>query len=378
MAEYAKFSSVNPQWENFVQSEPDLQNFRSRGGDADEQNAVILKIQNKGPQLRRIPQDSEIETRDFYVSARDRHQLLVRSYHPKDQGGFTKSRPLFIYYHGGGWLTGNIETGDDNCRLISGGCDICVLNVDYRLAPEHIFPTSINDAYDVFRWAAQNAQTALNVDLRRGFIVGGVSAGSNMAAAIAYLARDDGIAPPITGLWLSVPCCLSPRAFDLVPQWKDKLLSIEQNRNADLLNVPVYEQLLHGMAYLETNLSQSRLFLLLFSFNLTDLYTTDILKAPVDDTRLSFLLNSDHSHLPTRAYFQIGGLDPLRDESLLFARLLQEQADCRTLIHMYDGLPHGFWRFQQLQVSQEWDKDALEGTRFLLGGGDDGLVVKGR
>ncbi|KAK8121884.1 hypothetical protein PG984_010554, partial [Apiospora sp. TS-2023a] len=64
-------------------------------------------------------------------------------------------------------------------------------------------------------WAAQNAQTTLDIDLRRGFIVGGGSAGSNMAGAIAYLARVDGIAPPSTDLWLSLPCCLSPGAIDL-------------------------------------------------------------------------------------------------------------------------------------------------------------------
>lgn len=201
----------------------------------------------------------------------------------------------------------------------------------------------------------------------------GVSAGANMAGAIAYFARDEGSTPPITGLWLSVPCCLSPRAFDLVPQWKAELLSVEQNSKADLLNVPIYEQLVHGtwpriidsewmhFCYRETSLTLH----------------VDILQAPVEDRRLSFLLHSCHSSLPTRAYFQIGGLDPLRDEGMLFARLLRDESGAKTLIHMYSGLPHGFWRFQQLPVSRDWDKDLVEGTRFLLRGGEGGMVVKG-
>lgn len=104
---------------------------------------------------------------------------------------------------------------------------------------------------------------------------------------------------------------------------------------------------------------------------------SDILKAPDDDQRISFLLNPDHSNLPARAYFQIAGLDPIRDEGLLFARLLRDHSGAKTLVHLYDGLPHGFWRFQQLQVSQDWDKDLVEGVRFLLDGGKDGMVVKG-
>ncbi|ORY70426.1 Alpha/beta hydrolase fold-3, partial [Pseudomassariella vexata] len=252
--------------------------------------------------------------------------------------------PFFIYYHGGGWTSGDIETGDENCRLLCARNTLCVLNVDYRLTPEHAFPAAINDAYDAFEWAAENAQTEFNADLSSGFIVGGVSSGANMASVIAYLVRDNKITPPITGLLLSIPCCLMPQAFDLVPQWKEELLSMEQNKNSDLLDLQSYKQLT---------------------------------QAPPDEPRISFLLNPVHYNLPMRAYFQIVGLDPIRDEGLLFARLLRDYSGAKTLVHMYDGLPHGFWRFQQLPASKEWAEDLFEGTKFLLNGGKDGMVVKG-
>lgn len=106
------------------------------------------------------------------------------------------------------------------------------------------------------------------------------------------------------------------------------------------------------------------------------LYRLDILKAPADDPRISFLLNLDHSKLPTRAYFQIAGLDPIRDEAFLFSRLLREHSGATTLTHVYDGLPHGFWRFQQLPASQQWAEDLFEGTRFLLNGGEGALEIR--
>lgn len=108
-----------------------------------------------------------------------------------------------------------------------------------------------------------------------------------------------------------------------------------------------------------------------------EILNLDILKAPPSDPRISFLLNPSHSDLPVRAYFQIAGLDPIRDEAMLFDRLLREESSAKTLLHIYDGLPHGFWRFQQLPASQQWAEDLFEGVEFLLKGVNEGTVVKG-
>ncbi|KAI7969651.1 hypothetical protein EIK77_000898 [Talaromyces pinophilus] len=96
-----------------------------------------------------------------------------------------------------------------------------------------------------------------------------------------------------------------------------------------------------------------------------------------NDPRISFLPNPDHSGLPTRAYFQIAGLDPIRDNALLFAKLLREQSNAETKIDLYDDLPHGFWRFQKLPAAQRWHIDIYEGTKFLLEGGKGGFHVNG-
>ncbi|KAL2138862.1 hypothetical protein VTI28DRAFT_6100 [Corynascus sepedonium] len=383
MAQYVRFSKPNPQWEEFVKSQPKLSQFRTgpKGHDVAARRAVFQTLAAEGPRHRRIPDDTEVVTYDFTIPAQDGYQIPVRSYFPCKAGtaqasaadapiGESNYPPLFIYYHGGGWVFGDLETGDENCRLLCARNTLTVLNVAYRLAPEHVFPTGINDAFDVFKWTVRHVTA--NVDINgdgsnrtqdgshhlpaflanpyKGFIIGGVSAGANMAGAIAYLAREGGLSnPPITGLMLSVPCCLHPDAIGLVPEsWRDELLSLDQNRDADLLDVKTYVQLVR-----------------------------DILRAPAEDRRISFLLSPDHSNLPPRAYFQIAGLDPIRDEAMLFARLLREQSGTETLVHMYDGLPHGFWRFQGLPASKRWADDLFSGVEFLLKGGKGGLEVKG-
>ncbi|KAI9742964.1 MAG: hypothetical protein M1818_003259 [Claussenomyces sp. TS43310] len=198
-----------------------------------------------------------------------------------------------------------------------------VVNVDYRLAPQYTFPTRIEDGYDAFKWIATNA-TEIRADPCKGFIVGGVSAGANFTGVIAYLARDDAISAPITGLFLSIPCCLMPQACNVVPQWKGELLSMEQNKDSDMLDVRSYHQLIE-----------------------------DIYEALLSDPRILFLLYPDHSGLLKRAYFQICGLDPIRDEAFLFDPLLRKISGASTRVDIYDGLPHGFWRFQEMPAAKK-------------------------
>ena len=181
--------------------------------------------------------------KDITIPARDGHQIPARTYHPADVSGSVL--PLFVYYHGGGFTFGDLETGDDNCRLLCARNRLIVLNVDYRLAPKHIFPKSVDDSWDALKWAATNA-FALRANPKLGFLVGGVSAGGNLAGVLSYMARDEALKPPITGLYLSIPCCLMPQAFDLVPQWRNELLSIEQNKHSDMLDVRSYTQLIQG------------------------------------------------------------------------------------------------------------------------------------
>ena len=111
--------------------------------------------------------------------------------------------PLIVYFHGGGWVLGNIETHDSIARQLSSSTGFAVASVDYRLAPEHPFPAAVEDAYASLQWLAGRA-SQLNVDRRR-IAVCGDSAGGNLAAVISILARDYG-GPQIALQILRYPC----------------------------------------------------------------------------------------------------------------------------------------------------------------------------
>jgi acetyl esterase len=109
----------------------------------------------------------------------------VRLYHPRP--GVVL--PLVVYFHGGGWLSGSIDHMDPVCRWFAAGSEAVVLNVGYRLAPEHPFPAALDDAYAATAWAATNAvELSGNPDQ---LVVAGDSAGANLATVVAMLARDD-------------------------------------------------------------------------------------------------------------------------------------------------------------------------------------------
>ena len=127
-------------------------------------------------------------------------QIPIRVYTPKGAGPF----PVLVYFHGGAWWMGNLETEDSICRAIAGKASCVLVSVDYRLAPEHKFPAGVEDCYAATRWSAENA-SAINGDPAR-IAVGGQSSGGNMAAVVALMARDRG-GPPLVCQILQWPVC---------------------------------------------------------------------------------------------------------------------------------------------------------------------------
>lgn len=110
--------------------------------------------------------------------------------------------PVLVYYHGGGWLLGDLDSHDGVCRRFANAARCCVVSVDYRMAPEHKFPAAVDDCAAATRWTVAQAD-ALSIDPAR-VAVGGDSAGGNLAAVMALLARD-GALPRLTFQLLIYP-----------------------------------------------------------------------------------------------------------------------------------------------------------------------------
>jgi acetyl esterase len=102
--------------------------------------------------------------------------------------------PCLVYLHGGGWVIGNLESHDRLCRRFANIADICIVAVDYRLAPEHPFPAAVDDSVSALSWVNENASKLSIMPNRIG--VGGDSAGGNLAAVLGLMARD-GTVPPV-------------------------------------------------------------------------------------------------------------------------------------------------------------------------------------
>jgi acetyl esterase len=207
---------------------------------------------------------------------------------------------LLVYFHGGGWVIGGVDTHDDPCRFLAAHAGTRVLSVDYRLAPEHPFPAAAEDALAAYEWAAANAERLGAYPGRIG--VGGDSAGANLAAAACLTARDAGIASPAM----------------------------------QLLIYPVTETA--GTARSRHTFADG--------FMLTradmDWFEGHYLPPGVDrdDPRVALLGAGDLSSLPP-AYVATAGFDPLRDEGEAFAARLRE-AGVQVALRRHPGLIHTF------------------------------------
>lgn len=209
---------------------------------------------------------------------------------------------------------GDLTDEDLNCRLFARDLGAVCVNVEYRLAPEHRFPTGVNDAYDAVKWCARTASPSskiLPADPKEGFLVGGASAGGNFAAVMCQIARDEKLEPPLTGQYLCVPALLDTKAT-IPAEWKG------QNRSRT-------ESTLDAVLKLSSNSNQQS--------------SSAVLQVEPENPKFSPLLHPDLSGLPP-AFVQVGGLDPLRDEALIYARALNERHNTPTRVNVYDGFGH--------------------------------------
>ena len=225
--------------------------------------------------------------------------IPLRVYRPP---GVSDSRrlPVLVYFHGGGWVIGDLETHDVLCRQLTAEAGVSVIAVDYRLAPEHKFPAAADDAWAATRWIAAHA-AELGVDADR-LAVGGDSAGGNLAAVVALLAREAG------GPRIALQILLYP-VTDLVS---------ESQSYADLAD-----------GYMLTRDSMRW-------------FRAQYLAKEQDaaDWRVSPLRAPSLAGLPP-ALVVTAGYDPLRDEGEAYARRLREAGVSVDAVS-FGGMIHGF------------------------------------
>ena len=211
-----------------------------------------------------------------------------------------KPRPLLVYFHGGGFVAGDIDTHDTLCRRICRDADLHVLSVDYRLAPEDPFPAAVEDAVAAFRWALTNAPVL--GALPDKVAVGGDSAGGNLAAVICQQAAADGGPAPCAQILLYPPT-------DRTRTWESLELLADGFflRRAD---IDWYHQQYTGSAVAQPDPAQN----------------------PLCATNFSGL---------APALIVTAGFDPLRDEGEAYADALR-QAGVPVVLKRFDGLLHGF------------------------------------
>ena len=224
--------------------------------------------------------------------------IRLRIYRPgEDETG------VVMYFHGGGWVIGGLDSHDETSRLLCAGSGQTIVSVDYRLAPETRYPGAVTDCFDATAWVAENA-AELGVDAAR-LAVAGDSAGGNLAAATALMARDRG-GPDI--------------AFQLL---------IYPVTNADFDTASYIE---NAAGYLLTRNSMQWFW---------DHYVPE---AQRREEPYAAPLHGDLAGLPP-ALIQTAEYDPLRDEGEAYAAALQA-AGCEVQLTRYDGLIHAYFGMQ--------------------------------
>lgn len=251
---------------------------------AEAREADLASIRAAGGEVEPVHSVEDVTTDDG---------LPLRVYRPDLAGPL----PTLVYFFGGGWTLGSIDTADGISRKLANAVPCQVITVGYRLAPEHPFPTAVHDCHKATQWIAAQPQ----VDPAR-LVVGGDSAGGNLAAAVTLLARDNG--PALAGQLLVYPNTL----------YGSDTISMRNGNDPYLFN--------------NTSVGW---------------YWKHYLADPADGQNplASPLLAESHAKLPP-ALVITAEYDPLRDEGEYYAEKLHA-ADVPTTLSRYDGMVHGFF-----------------------------------
>jgi len=226
-------------------------------------------------------------------------EIPVRVYFPQEA---QTNYPALVYYHGGGWVVGNIDSHDNICRALTNLANCVTISVDYRLAPEHKFPAAVYDCYAAVQYVFDHAEE-FQVDPAR-IAVGGDSAGGNLAAVISNLAKDK----------QNPAICFQLLLYPATNIWGEPTPSMVENAEGYFLTKGTMEWFL-------------------------DCYSNGE-EEDKGNPLLAPILYNNFSGLPP-ALVITAEYDPLRDEGELYAKKLEE-AGVKVELVRYDGTIHGF------------------------------------
>jgi len=277
----------------------------------------------QGAQVLDVPKADLARVEDFHLPASDGQALSARLYSPvrRDQRAAV---PFLLYFHGGGFTVGSVATHDILCRELSRLSDCAVVSLDYRLAPEHQFPTAADDAWDALVWLTAHA-VSMGLDGGR-VAVGGDSAGGTLAIQCAMRARQAGL--PLQLQLLFYPGCAAHQ------------------------DTPSHRRFAHGFVLEEQGIT--------WFFN-------QYLRSPADreDWRFAPLLADDFSGLAP-AWIGLAECDPLVDEGILYGDALRA-AGGQVDLEIYRGVVHEFIKMgRALPEARRAHADAAQALRSAL------------
>lgn len=268
-----------------------------------EYDDSTLALDVPGPEIENIA--------TVTIPCRDGHAIPARLYKPDRLNGMTEPWPVLLYFHGGGYCIGGLDSHDSLCRSLAAATPCCVLHVAYRLAPEYRFPIAVFDAQDAYRWVLAHGKVH-GLDAAR-LAVGGDSAGGTLATGLAIAAREENWPQPVCQVLL-YPCTSA---------WQDTA-SHQRLAEGYLLEAKTLQWMFNH--YLRTDADRT-------------------------DWRFAPLQTADLTQLAP-AFLALAEFDPLIDEGVAYAERLQA-AGVAVRTKIYSGMIHDFARLGNIVDAAE-------------------------
>ncbi|KAL0941434.1 uncharacterized protein CTRU02_204197 [Colletotrichum truncatum] len=279
------------------------------------------------------PLDPSLEEFRDVATLPDGYKIDLQIVRPKGVNEAQGGRPLILLWPGGGFIVAGVEPTTRPAREFALEFGAVVVNATYRLAPEHKFPQSVRDGWETAVWLSKNA-SRFGADITKGFVVGGFSAGGNIAAVVAQRSGVEGLG--ITGVLMGIPVLFVKEIVP--PKYAAEWTSREDNAT--------------------------------WSESFTTAIIQDVQKALEPDVKSPWYSPiNDPEAIPKspKAYIQVGDRDPLRDDGLIYAKVLRDNG-VEARVDNYPNWGHQGWTiFAPKDIPADLAANTMKGMKWLLG-----------